>query len=328
MIGGHYDIIVLDDIIDQKNSRTEHRRREIVRWFNSTLMPMLEPEGKLIVIGTKWHQADLYAHLQKLPNFHSFTYKAIMEKDGKEFVLWPERFSKEKLEEIRNSFGETAFMMQYQNEFISDEDSPIKYDWVQESQENYRPPEAPYEVYMGVDLASRGMDTDYFTITIVAIKDGIFYVLDGFRDKVTMNQQFEIINNYFEKWYPNRIGIESSAQQKMITDTLMENKPHLPIIPIKSSIISDRMSRVQRLSVLFETKRILLNPMLVNWIDELTSYPRSAHDDTIDSLSFAIQASQFTTERKSNINWEEIPKLISFKSSGRSSEDMFHVTKV
>jgi len=96
----------------------------------------------------------------------------------------------------------------------------------------------------------------------------------------------------------------------------------LPIIPIKTSIANDRMSRVQRLSVLFETNRIFINPNLDEWINEIRLYPRGAHDDTIDSLSFAIQASQ-ETNREKNIDWGSIPDLIHSKTI----EPVSHVNK-
>jgi phage terminase large subunit-like protein len=101
----------------------------------------------------------------------------------------------------------------------------------------------------------------------------------------------------------------------MIVDQLMESTT-LPIIPIKTSIVNDRMSRIQRLSVYFETGRIYLNPSMVDWIDELSAFPHGMHDDTIDSLSFSLQASQDIGEELVEIDWNSIPSLI-FKSKGR-----------
>jgi len=314
MVGGHYDIIVLDDITDQKNSRTEHRRRELVRWYNMTLMPMLEPNGQIISIGTRWHDGDIHSYLWKSSNFVKKKYAAIIDEEKKK-VLWPERFSYEKLKEIQKQIGSVSFAMQYQNEIVSDEESPIKYEWIQYSTDNYKMIPQPFTTFMGVDLASKGEESDYFSITIIGVHEGVIYVLDGLRTKESLFRQFELIKSYYEKWKPLRIGIEASAQQKMIIDQLIESTT-LPIIPIKTSIVNDRMSRVQRLSVLFETGRILLNPNLTDWADELLSFPRGSHDDTIDSLSFAIQCAQYKEEER-RIDWSKIPSLISLKTTSK-----------
>jgi len=325
MVGGHYDIIILDDITDEKNSRTPYRRKELESWYNNTLTPMLEPEGQIISIGTKWHENDIHGYLSKLENYKTKTYKAIIDEEN-EKVLWPERWSYKKLLQRKSGMGSIGFEMQYQNEIVSSEDSPIKRDWIEYAIENYKMIPQPFDVYMGVDLSSKGEETDYFTISIIGISEGSVYLLDGLRTKASLFRQFELIKSYDRKWNPVKIGIEQAAQQKMIVDQLTESTT-LPIIPIKSSIVNDRMSRVQRLSVLFETGRIYLNPKLENWSNELISYPRGANDDTIDSLSFAIQTSQLEDEEV-NIDWKSIPEMISKKSRGTNNVSKYKVTKI
>jgi len=320
MVGGHYDLIVLDDITDQKNSRTEHRRQELVRWYNLTLMPMLEPEGKILSIGTRWHEDDIHRYLKETSKYKHRRYKAILD-DEKERVLWPERFNYEKLQDIKRSIGSVGFELQYQNNIISSGDSPIKMEWVHNSTNNFKMPPPPFDTYMGVDFASKGEESDNFSITIIAIKDGVIYVLDGLRtNQASLFHQFELIKSYYNKWQPIKVGVEQAAQQKMIVDQLTESTT-LPIVPIKSSIVSDKMSRVQRLSVFFETGRILMNPNLTSWVDELIMFPRGMYDDSIDSLSFAVQSSQIETEDDKRVDWGQVKNMIasSKKSSNRSS---------
>ena len=85
----------------------------------------------------------------------------------------------------------------------------------------------------------------------------------------------------------------------------------LPIIPIKSSIVNDKMSRIQRLSVLFETGRIFISPdeKFAPLIDELLSFPRGATDDSMDSLSFAVIASQEFEDEGPKIDWEAVSQM-------------------
>jgi len=336
MIGGHYDLIILDDITDQKNSRTPGRRDDLVRWYNMTLTPMLEPEGKMISIGTKWHELDVHSIFFKDSNFKTRIYDAIIFEPSKEQeesgqkpqVLWPERWPYEKLMQIKSQIGSVAFSMQYRNQIVSAEDAVIQWEWIERARNSFRFVDPPYKLYMGVDLASKGEHTDFFSLSIIAIKDGLIYLLDGFRGDLTMKEQFRKIIEYDNKWRPSKIGVDSAAIQKAITDQLMEDNPTLPIIPIKPSIVNDRMSRVQRLSVLFETGRIFLKPDFVTYADELSMFPRGANDDTIDSLTFAIQSSNIEEERQ--IDWDRIPNLIITKktSDNKISKKSYNVIKV
>jgi len=299
MISGHYDLIVLDDITDYQNSRTEHRRRQLEEWYSQILLPMLLPDGQIIDIGTRWHQADIHAWLMQKPMFKSKVYRAIIDEE-KKIVLWPERFPYETLVSIRNQIGRARFAMQYQNEFISPEDAVIKWDWIRyydEAPQNLRR-------YMGVDMAAASQTSDYFVICVIGIADnGDVYVLDLLRTKATLFRQFDLIKEMYAKWQPSKIGIEANAMQKLITDELRRTTT-LPIVPLKFT--GDKASRVERLSVLFETGRIFLKEDQVDLIDELLAFPRGKNDDCIDALAFALEASH-----SQKFDWNEAIKVLS-----------------
>lgn len=335
-ISSHYDLVILDDIVDDKNSATEHRRRAIINWYNNALMPMLEPGGSVINIGTKWNANDIHAYLSSIPIYKTLIYKAIYKEPTEEnpdiepVVLWPERFPYYDeyrdgklivgLKTIRDKhIGRVAFSLQYQNEIIQTEDAPIKLDWIEQAKERWDELNIPPNIkrYVGVDLASKGKGSDYFAITVIG-KDSSnnIYVLDSIRGRKTMGQQLEMIKEIDRMWAPLRIGIESNAAQKIITDEWI-NTTSLPILQLKSSWINDKWSRMERLSVLFETGRIILKPSLIHLIDELIEFPRGAHDDCVDSLSFAIQAS----EHDKAVDWNKVVSIISAKKN-------WHVSKI
>lgn len=62
--GGHYDMIVADDLHDEKNVASEIERQRVILHFK-TLFPILEPKGQLILVGTRWHWDDLYSWVIK-----------------------------------------------------------------------------------------------------------------------------------------------------------------------------------------------------------------------------------------------------------------------
>ncbi|RLF30021.1 MAG: hypothetical protein DRN14_01035 [Thermoplasmata archaeon] len=234
------------------------------------------------------------------PSYVSKVYKAIIDEEKKK-VLWPERFPYEKLCEIREQIGRAVFAMQFQNEFITTEDAIIKYDWIKYYDE------APQGLkrYLGVDMSAGGEKGDYFVVIAIGIdQNGDIYVLDILRTKATLFRQFDLIKAMAAKWEPIRIGIEANAMQKLFTDELIRSTT-LPIKPIKSTI--DKVSRVEQMSVLFETGRVFLPYKgSEELVDELIMFPKAQYDDCVDALSFAIAVS-----REQTYDWNEMFRIIS-----------------
>lgn len=82
--GGHYDLIIADDLENESSCNTAALRAKTRSWFFSELWPTLNPGGTMIVIGTKKHSDDLYTHLENNPFWITVKQQAIEE--------WPDRF--------------------------------------------------------------------------------------------------------------------------------------------------------------------------------------------------------------------------------------------
>jgi len=50
--GGHFDVIILDDVEDDENTRTPERLKSLLQWFTGTIMQLREPHSKVLVVGT------------------------------------------------------------------------------------------------------------------------------------------------------------------------------------------------------------------------------------------------------------------------------------
>lgn len=190
------DIIICDDILNFENTRTPEQRQKIKEWFNLVLMPVLEPTGRLIVVGTIWQLQDLMMDLIADPTFdYRKKYRAIISEpthkemwdqwcsiyidetlpDRKEKaqafleanrermhegikVLWPQKFTYETLYMIRYS-DPYAFARAYQNDPASRPNQSIKNEWIAEALRKgagLRLQDAPRTEY--TDLTTEGMD--------------------------------------------------------------------------------------------------------------------------------------------------------------------------
>lgn len=66
VVGSRADLIVADDLLDDKNTNTSYQRELAHHWFFTTLYSRLKSKiGRIVVIGTAWHADDLYARLRK-----------------------------------------------------------------------------------------------------------------------------------------------------------------------------------------------------------------------------------------------------------------------
>ena len=79
VVSRHYDMIILDDIVDEENSAGETARRKLHTWYAKALMPCLEPGGELHLLGTRYHPRDLYGHILETAIFDDNRSIAIME---------------------------------------------------------------------------------------------------------------------------------------------------------------------------------------------------------------------------------------------------------
>jgi hypothetical protein len=108
--GGHFDIIILDDIEDDKTVLNAPQRRKLRNWFFGTVGPMLNPGGVMLGAGTRKHHDDLYAHLTRKKSWTVIQDVAI--------VRWPEAPSGEvvdgeDLHDVLTSTGEAPKAYEY-----------------------------------------------------------------------------------------------------------------------------------------------------------------------------------------------------------------------
>lgn len=81
IVGSRLDVIVLDDILDLQNTRTEERRKKILELFETQIYTRLNPNGIILIIGTPWHHEDFLHVLSGRPGFVVKRYSAVENPD-------------------------------------------------------------------------------------------------------------------------------------------------------------------------------------------------------------------------------------------------------
>lgn len=207
LTGGHFDLILADDLEDDRTTYSASQRQKTKDWFRGTISPMLVPGGTMIVIGTRKHHDDLYQHIIEDPTFRIMEDKAILEfPDQFEFVfeeddrgrqiitgvevgggskvLWEAERPIEYLLQERQSVGSRLFSREFQNEVQDDSAAAFRMEWLDAALERgrhlslYQLPEVQgLDIVQGWDLAlvtdvkaAQNRDTD-FTVGVTWGRD-------------------------------------------------------------------------------------------------------------------------------------------------------------
>lgn len=113
------DLILIDDLEDDELVRNPERRKELIRNFDEALIPAGDREKlRVIAMGTILHDDSLMAKLVSkdlYPEWRKLKFRARIEREGKYYSLWPEKWSVEALNALeRDKPG--VFAKEYQND--------------------------------------------------------------------------------------------------------------------------------------------------------------------------------------------------------------------
>ena len=109
--GPRLDVLLADDPVGFQENATSAGRAKALETFLEVIEPMLIPGARVLVLGTRWHEDDLYASLVRR-GWPSLVRKAI--EAG--VPLWPARFPLEELAQRRALMGTPLFNLQFQND--------------------------------------------------------------------------------------------------------------------------------------------------------------------------------------------------------------------
>jgi predicted phage terminase large subunit-like protein len=298
-VGMHYDLIIADDLHSEKNVGTKDQIDKVIAHYR-LLLSLLEPNGQLVIIGTRWHFADLYDYIleEEAEGWDIYIEKAIR-KDGS--LFFPNRLTKEFLDEMRRAQSAYLFSCQYQNEPVSEETQAFRKEyfkyWGNEaepypSQDNSR---ILLNLYLIIDRAfSTKEAADYTGICVAGVSSSNnIYVLEAERKKCGLQALTDRVDQLMDKYGSSRfrkvcietINFEETSQffQERMRKS---NKFYI----LERLVPQGKMSKEGRiregLQARYANGSVFHRKRMIDLEDELMRFPNGTHDDLIDALAW------------------------------------------
>ena len=306
--GGHFDLIILDDLTGLQNSQTPEQREKTKR-FRRSMINLLEPRGGMLIeVGTRWHLDDTFSVIfEKEMKYYDVLIKKVVE-NGK--LIFPKKFAKkfdpikkdwldvedpacmDYVEHLKGGMPLDEFSAQYLNEPFSNENQLFKPEMFKYWNER---PEGLY-VGMAIDLAISEINTADETAIIIGGMDSEWrpYVLDYLKGRWRPS---DIIDNIFqmqEKWKPYAVGMETNGFQRVLKlaceEEMRKRRRYFVIDEIRNGPERSKEQRIKTLEP-FYRNGVMTHAAWMKGKDleiQLQTFPKGKRDDLIDALSMCL----------------------------------------
>ena len=294
-------LIIVDDPFKSELEANTQSIRDAV-WSNFTSAVMTRQRGAgngIIVIHTRWHEDDLIGRLKKLDdgewiiiNIPCIWEKGIDKMLGRKIgeTLCPELgFDSKWAESMKKTIGLKQFNALYQGEPYTEGGELIKRSYIQTYDSKTRP-SVFEELVLSCDLSFGGTksNNDPVCLSVWGRLGGNHYLLECVNKKMTFTQTLDSIRVLCGK-YPQMIKkiIERKANGSATIEVLNKEIGGFVAFDVGAK------SKVERLELClpyFEAGNIFfpderLCPEIEELTQQLLRFPKSTHDDFVDTIS-------------------------------------------
>ena len=308
------NLVVCDDMENDEMVMNPDRRDKFRTWFFNALLPVMSERGKIRIVGTILHLDALLERLMPrdidkttiigtLKNYTdrpvngwmSVRYKAHDEKYDN--ILWPVKWTKERLQEIQQMFiaqgNPEGYYQEYLNRPVDPDNAFFRREDFQEfTDADFTRDWAYSPTYLSCDLAvSTKERRDWCAFGIGSVDDtGMLYIRHIIRDRMDPKEQIDTIVRLQERYKFNTLLIGKGALEKSIgpflLDALRRRGKFLHIEAIAESI--DKRLRAQSIRGRMRAGGVKFNKK-GNWYpefeEEMRVFDRGTYNDQVDMMS-------------------------------------------
>ena len=297
LAGRGYSIGIIDDPLRGRAEASSKLQRDRVwDWFRGVFYPAQDSDkirknAAIIIVMTRWHQDDLAARVQQIDedekseHWDVLSLPAINEKGE---ALWPERWSIEKLNQIKHVIGSQEFSAQYQQTPKAMEGTAL--DSTKLKMINAEDLPEMVATVRRWDLAFSDKDGADFTagVKMGRSADGRYFILHVKRIKGRWTQASPMIVAIADSDGADcACLIEANGTQLGYADEMKQRIPNRIVEPDKPE------GNKEMRAAMWGTRLAdgIIYCVRADWnqelFDEMDVFPNGTHDDMVDGVSGA-----------------------------------------
>ncbi len=298
------DILIIDDPHSEQEATLAETSPEVYdkvyEWYTSGPRQRLQPGGAIIIVMTRWSLRDLTGQVLK----------SAMQRSGEEWEviefpailpsgnpLWPQFWSMEELEALRNELPSYKWNAQYQQAPTSKEGAIVKHEWWKVWEED-DPPQCEYVIQSWDTAFEKNNRADYSACTTWGVftdekansgrGGSCIILLDAFKDRMEFPELKKVALEHYRQWEPDSFIVEKKASGAPLIYEL--RAMGIPVQEYTPSRGQDKIARLNSVADLFASSMVWAPR--TRWaeelVDEIAAFPAGEHDDYVDASTLAL----------------------------------------
>jgi predicted phage terminase large subunit-like protein len=298
------NMIIGDDLEGDEQVENKNRRDKFFKWFMKALLPCGSDDCLFRIVGTILHFDSALERIMKDPTWVTKRYSAHKSFNDFSEILWPEKFSVERLKEIRKMYtdqGEAdGYSCEYLNNPIAEGDSYFRREDLLEMSDDTRKAiregKLPLVYYAGWDFAvSKDQRADYTVCGVVGVaSDNKKYKVDCRRGrwdaKEIVDEMFSVQQAFAPACHFVEGGTINNAIMPFLNTEMGTRGKYLNLVKLNST--KDKITRGRSLQAMTKAHHVIFDHEMSNWDEqneEYSRFPKGAHDDIVDADSIIAQ---------------------------------------
>jgi len=283
--------IIIDDPHKAGEATSTTMRQNVIDWFGTTIESRKnKPDTPIIIIMQRLHEQDLSGWLLQGGNHEKWDHLVIPAETESGDSFWAEQFPIAMLNRIKAS-NSYVYAGQYLQRPTPEGGGIFKDEWIKTW---ISLPKLRYRMIYADTAQKTGEQNDYSVFQLWGMgQDDKIYLLDMERGKWEAPQLLVRAEAFWSKHKNSdsstlrKMKIEDKSSGTGLIQQLKQK--HIPIQGIPRN--KDKISRAYDVSPQMEAGRVYLmrdNEHVSDMLNELSTFPLAAHDDTVDPLMDAI----------------------------------------
>jgi len=295
------DVLIIDDPHSEQEAAMAASNPEVYdkvyEWYTSGPRQRLQPGGAIVVVMTRWAQRDLTGQVLKSAAQRSgeewevIEFPAILP-SGR--PLWPQFWSLEELEALREELPNSKWQAQYQQNPVGNESAIVKRDWWKWWDKD-APPICDYILQSWDTAFEKTQRADYSAGTTWGIfnceEDNFapnIILLNTYKKRVEFPELKRDVLREYKEYEPDSLIVEKKASgAPLIYDLRAMGIPVQEYTPSKGQ---DKIARLNSVSDIIASGKVWVPQ--TRWaeelVDEIAAFPSGEHDDLVDATTLAL----------------------------------------